>query len=248
VSEELALREAVALACRVLAHQGLVRDIIGHVSARAPGGEGMLLRCRGEDEYGLAYTSAEQVRLLDFDGAGDGLGPNHVAPLEAPIHGEILRSRPEAGAVVHAHPEYALLCGLAGLELRPIFGAFDPYATGIAVAGVPVYPRPWLIDSPERARELTAAMTGHDACLLRGHGIVTVGATVEEAVIRAIKLETLARVTWQLHAAGVAPRDLAADELAAFGGVGGPIPGGERWLWRHYVRALDEQPAPWGAA
>lgn len=217
-----------------------MRDITGHVSARLPGSDEMLLRCRGEDEYGLSFTTASQVRRLGFGGEGSGLGKKHVKPLELPIHGETYRARPEVGAVVHAHPTATLLCGLAGIELRPIFGAYDPYATGVAAAGVPVFPKAVLIDSPELGAELLQAMGGHDACLMRGHGVTVVGATVEQATIRALKLEALAQVTWQLASAGKTVPDLPSDELAAFAGAGGPIPGGERWLWRHYVRLLGE--------
>ncbi len=233
------LREEVALACRILASEGLVRDIIGHVSARIPGTSEMFIRCRAADEEGLAYTTPHQVRRLRFDGS-PGAGEGYAAPLELPIHGEILRARPEVGAVVHAHPQAALLCGLAGLELRPIFGAYDAYALGVAVAGVPVYPRSVLIDSAMLANELMASMDGHDVCLMRGHGITVTGATVEEATIRAIKLETLARVTWELAAAGREVAPLPADEIRSFERPGGGvIPGGERWLWRHYARRAE---------
>lgn len=239
------LRHKVALSCRILAHAGLVRDITGHVSARVPGTAEMLLRCRGDDEYGLQFTTESQVRRLDFDGGGPGLGAHHVAPLELPIHGEMYRARPDVGAVVHAHPVAALLCGLGGVELRPVFGAYDPYALELAAGGIPVFPRSVLIDRPEVAAELVATMGAAPVCLMRGHGITVTGDTVEQATIRALKLEALARVAWQLASAGRSVPDLPADELASFTArfQGGVIPGGERWLWRHYVRLVEDTPA-----
>ena len=236
---EAELAETVALACRILARAGLVREIIGHVSARLPGTDEMLIRCRGEDEYGLVYTSASQVRRLDFGGGGGGLGTDHTAPLELPIHGEIYRARPDVGAVVHAHPPMALLCGLAGLELRPIFGAYDPDALELAAAGIPVFPRSILIDTAALGAELAESLGDGNACLMRGHGITTVGRSVEQATLRAIKLEALATVTWQLHAAGTAVAVLPEEEIASFtkrSQGAGVIPGGGRWLWRHYAR------------
>jgi ribulose-5-phosphate 4-epimerase/fuculose-1-phosphate aldolase len=229
----------VALSCRILAHFGLVRDIIGHVSARVPGSDEMLLRCRGEDEYGLAFAMPRQVRRVDFSGVGPGVGKRHTVPLELPIHGETYRARAEVGAVVHAHPKWALLCGLAGVPLRPIVGAFDPYAAELGIAGVPVFPKSNLIDGPGIAAELLTTLGDGDACIMRGHGITVVGATVEQATIRAIKLEALAEITWRLAAAGQDVADLAPEERAAFAPrPGGMIPGGERWLWRHYVRLV----------
>jgi ribulose-5-phosphate 4-epimerase/fuculose-1-phosphate aldolase len=240
---EAELRRSVTLACRILAVAGLVREITGHVSARIPGTEEMLIRCRGVDEYGLRFTSERQIRRMDFSGRGPGIGPDHTAPLETPIHGELYRARPEAGAVVHAHPPMTLLCGLAGVELRPVFGAFDPEAMELAAAGVPVYPHAVLIDSSERAAGLLAAMGAAPVCLMRGHGITVAGRTVEEAVIRAIKLETLARVSWQLAAAGRTVPDLPDDEIASFtrrSAGGSVIPGGVAMLWRHYARLAEE--------
>jgi ribulose-5-phosphate 4-epimerase/fuculose-1-phosphate aldolase len=239
---EAALQATVALSCRILAVMGLVKEITGHVSARIPGTEAMLIRCRGEEEYGLLYTTAAQVRRLSFDGSGPGLDDRYVAPIELPIHGETYRARPDVGAVVHAHPPFALLCGLAGLELRPIFGAYDPDALALAEAGIPVYPRSVLIDSPARAAELLDVLGEAPACLMRGHGITVVGATVEQATVRAIKLETLARVTWELAAADRVAPSIPEDEAAVFRrrAVGSSvIPGGEAWLWRHYVRLAE---------
>jgi ribulose-5-phosphate 4-epimerase/fuculose-1-phosphate aldolase len=202
----------------------------------------MLLRCRGEDELGLRFTTAAQVRRLTFAGAGPGLGARHVAPLETPIHGETYRARPEVGAVVHAHPPAALHCGLAGVSLRPVFGAYDPEALELAAGGVPVYPRAVLIDTPALAAELLAAMGDAPVCLMRGHGITVTARTVEEATVRAIKLEALARVCWQLAAAGRSVPDLPAEEVAAFtrrSAAGSVIPGGVAMLWRHYARLAD---------
>lgn len=220
-----------------------MRDITGHVSARIPGTDEMLIRCRGEDEYGLAFTSEGQVRRLDFDGRGAGLGAGHVAPLELPIHGEVYKARPEVGAVVHAHPTAALLCGLAGVELRPVFGAYDPYAMEVAAAGVPVFLKPVLIDGPEIAAELLASLGTGNVCLMRGHGITVLGETVERATIRALNLEALARVAWELARGGQTVPDLTSEEIVSFRrGPGGIIPGGEQWLWRHYARLADGPP------
>ena len=101
---------------RVLALQGCVTDILGHVSARIPGTNDMFIRCRGENERGLLSTDTEQIRRLDFNGNGGGLG-NYGAPIELPIHGEMYKARPGVEAVVHAHPYACVMCSILGLEL-----------------------------------------------------------------------------------------------------------------------------------
>jgi ribulose-5-phosphate 4-epimerase/fuculose-1-phosphate aldolase len=64
------LRQKVAISMRVLALQGCVTDILGHVSARIPGTNDKFIRCRGENERGLLSTDTEQIRRLDFNGKG----------------------------------------------------------------------------------------------------------------------------------------------------------------------------------
>src|SRR5262245_24443012 len=114
-------RRTVALACRVLANAGLAEDILGHVSLRvAP--DTLLVRCRGPEEEGLLLTLDQDVHEVGLDGSGD-LGAWSV-PQELPIHTEIMRARPDVDAVVHCHPPSVLAAGLAGIELRAVFGAY----------------------------------------------------------------------------------------------------------------------------
>jgi ribulose-5-phosphate 4-epimerase/fuculose-1-phosphate aldolase len=79
------------MACRILARQGLIDGILGHVSVRV-GDDRLLVRCRGPRERGLLFTTVEEIRLLHFDGSGD-LG-EYSAPNELPLHVETLRPRP----------------------------------------------------------------------------------------------------------------------------------------------------------
>src|SRR5262245_5507902 len=121
--DELAhLRRTVALACRVIAHAGLVEDILGHVSVRA-GRDRMLVRCRGPREQGLLFTVDDDVHLVELGGGR--LPEGWAAPNELPIHGELLRARPDVDAVVHCHPPSVLVAGVEDLPLRPVFGAYN---------------------------------------------------------------------------------------------------------------------------
>jgi ribulose-5-phosphate 4-epimerase/fuculose-1-phosphate aldolase len=231
--EELArLRGTVAQACRVLAVEDLVEGVLGHVSARA-GPDRMLLRCRGPAERGIAFTGAGDVRLVDLDGNGGELDGGYRVPVELPIHGELLRARPEVGAVVHAHPPAALLCGLAGLELRPVLGAYNIPAMRMALEGVPIYPRSVLIRRRELAAEMIEAMGGRPVCVLRGHGITVTSASVEQAVVRALNLETLARVTLALAQLGSTPSDLPPEDVAELPDLGAAL--NDDAVWRFHV-------------
>ncbi len=60
------LREKVALSCRILANEGLVEGMLGHVSARVPGEEEMLIRCRSDEDYGVLFTKDSDIRRVDL--------------------------------------------------------------------------------------------------------------------------------------------------------------------------------------
>ncbi len=215
------LTAVAAEACRALARRGLVTGILGHVSARVPGREEILIRSRGPAERGLLNTTPADIALMTLDGRLTDAGPGWHPPNEHPIHTALYQARPEVGAVVHAHPPAALLCGLAGLTLRPVFGAYNIPALQLALAGVPVFPRSVLITRPDLAAEMVAAMGTAQVCLLRGHGITATGRTVEEATLRAVNLEVLCSVTVELARLRAAAPDVPAADLAELPDLGG---------------------------
>lgn len=214
-----ALRTVMAEACRILAAKGLVEGILGHVSVRVATDE-MLIRCRGPEERGLAHTRAEDICRVSLSGDPVDLPAGYSPPKELPLHGELLRARPDLGAVVHAHPRSALLCTLADLQPRAVFGAYDIPAMRMAQEGIPVYGRSVLVHSAELAGEMVEAMGSSDVCLLRGHGVTVAGQGIEQATTRTISLDRLLEVTVQLAQLGAVPAevsDLDSAELPDLG-------------------------------
>jgi len=234
------LRGQVAAACRVLAAEGLVEGVLGHVSARV--GDRMLIRCRGPAEHGLRFTTSHDVRLVDLDGGAGELDGGWAVPNELPIHGELLRARPRVGAVVHAHPPAVLLCGITGLPLRPVFGAYNIPAMRMALEGVPVYPRPVLIRRPELAAEMLEAMGDRPVCVLRGHGITVAGETVAQAVVTALNLNALATVTLELARLGRAVPEVPPEDVAELPDLGSAF--NDEAVWRYHVAKADGAPVP----
>lgn len=229
------LQEKVALSCRILGKLGLVKGELGHVSARVPGAEGeMLMSCRGPGaEFGVRFLEPRAVKRVDFDGRGADLGADHYVPAELPVHGEIYKVRPDVGCVIHAHPPGVLLCGLANVDFYPITDSYDPQVKRVSVEGVPIYPFAKSVTTLEEAAAMIKAMGGRDTCLMRGHGVTVTGQTVEEATNRAVALESLARIFWQLRLAGAKP-----EPLKGLDAVRHVVDSGT--LWRYYVRLLDE--------
>ncbi len=234
---ETALRRTVALGCRVLARAGLVENVLGHVSIRT-GPDRMLVRCRGPEERGLLFTTAEDVHEVALDGTGD-LPDGYAVPKEVSIHGELLSARSDAAAVVHAHPPQVLVAALADLPLTPVFGAYNIPAMRLALEGVPVYRRAVLVSRAELARELVSAMDGKAVCIMLGHGVTTVGGSVEQAVVRALDLDALARVAVQVAAVGGSTWHVPPEDLAELPDLGSEL--NDQAVWRFHVARLEHE-------
>jgi ribulose-5-phosphate 4-epimerase/fuculose-1-phosphate aldolase len=235
-------RQAIAMACRVLAGRGLADGILGHISVRTGENE-LLVRCRGPQERGLAHTEANDIRLVDLGGnpAAEGeLDSGYTVPNELPLHTELLRRHPDINSVVHAHPPQVVAADLAGLAVRPIVGAFDIPGTRLAAGGIPVYPRGVLVRNRELAAEMLDAMGDRPVVLLRGHGLTSAAETMEQAVLQAISVNTLAGLSLQIIGAGGQLQDLPGPDMAELPDLGGPF--NIATAWRHEIARLSVSP------
>jgi ribulose-5-phosphate 4-epimerase/fuculose-1-phosphate aldolase len=212
------------------------------VSALVPGTDDVLVRCRPLQDPGVSFTTPDDILRVGLDATNDDLPPSHRLPGEFAIHTALYRARADIGAVVHGHPRASLLCGVLGLPLSPVIGAYDPAAMDIAVKGVARFPRAVLISTPSLAADLVQAMGTSNAALLIGHGVVTAGDEIVEATIRAVKLETLCDLILTAHMArpGGAPPLTPADVegVTDFVERSGAVKTFARWTWDHYARSL----------
>ncbi len=182
-------RGLVARAVRILHAQNLM-DMNGHVSARdaeAPGT--MWINSRRASR---STVTARDVVSVDLE-TGKPLGNGDPPPSEFHIHREILRRRPDVGGIVHSHPEFVVTLSVAGRVLQPVtgVGSFLPET-------VPVFDDANLVNTKERGEQIAELLGDSPAIVFRGHGIVVVGATVEEALSRYVCAEENARM--QYHA------------------------------------------------
>lgn len=237
-TELAALRLQVAEACRVLAARELAPGYLGHVSLRIDA-QRLLVRCRGPWERGLASTTPQDVHMVTLDGEPGAGGElrGWSPPNELPLHTEVLRTRPEVTAVVHAHPEAAVAADLAGLGIRPIVGAFDMPGAKLAHAGVPVFPRAVLVRNRALAAEMVAAMGDRPVVLLRGHGLTSAGTGVAEAVLNAVSVDRIARLSLTVVTAGGRLSDLPDEDMAELPDLGGAF--NHDTAWRHELARLD---------
>jgi len=202
-------RALVAQGCRVAAARGLVDGILGHLSLRVDD-EHLLVRCRSDTDTGVAFTRAGDIRLIKFDGSAGAAGElgGYRVPNELPIHVETMLADPGHRAVAHLHPPAVVAADLAGISIRPIYGAYDIPGAWLARGGVPVYERALLIRNSALGKEMVAAMRGRPVVICRGHGITSAAGTVQQAVLQAISLNELARMSLRVRAAGGTLRDI----------------------------------------
>ncbi len=176
MADQTKLRELVAQSCRVLGKLNLTKEPSGHVSARVPGEDKVLIKARGPEESGLRFVSARDIITVDFNGkklAGDdGLD----VPQEVFIHTWLYKTRPDVECVVHVHPLTVVLFTICGKPLQPLFGAYDPSGLRLLVEGLATYPSSITVSSEKLGEEFANAMGKKQACLMRGHGITSAGA------------------------------------------------------------------------
>jgi ribulose-5-phosphate 4-epimerase/fuculose-1-phosphate aldolase len=240
------LRHKSVLSHRILTMTGSMADTTGHVFVRIPGTDELLVRCRNDVDVSPAYVEPRCLQRIDLEGNATEDVEGWTLPPERFIGTSIFKSRPEVGCVIHAHPPAQVLCSIVDVGIRPITGAQNWGGTMLSLGGVPTYPRSLLIHSPEIARAMLSIMGDQDVLLLKAHGNVVVGRTVEEATIRAIRLENLAKLCWQCAVSGQESPEIpledweehirpsAAEETGMQGGVS--------WSWAYYVRMLEENP------
>jgi ribulose-5-phosphate 4-epimerase/fuculose-1-phosphate aldolase len=235
-------RALVAQGCRVAAARGLVDGVLGHLSLRVDD-DRLLVRCRSDTDAGVAFTRPSDIRLLRFDGSAGAAGEleGYRVPNELPIHVETMLAHPEHRAVAHLHPPAVVAADLAGVTIRPIYGAYDIPGAWLARGGVPVYERAVLIRNAQLGKEMVTAMRGRPVVICRGHGITSAATTVQQAVLQAISLDALARMALRVRAAGGALRDIDGRDWEDLPDLG---PGFTvDAAWRHELARIGDQPS-----
>jgi len=235
------LRTKLARACQILGRLRLTKEPLGHVSVRIPGTDKILIKARGRAEAPLSFVTPEDLVVVDLDGkiaetpGQEGLS----APGEVFIHTWQYRTRPEVNSVVHVHPPTVVLFTICELPMLPIIGAYSGPAARLA-KGLPTYPRSHLINSNERGEALAKVMGQAPVCLLKGHGIAAVGATIEQAALLAIDLNDLAEMNYRAALLGT-PIPIHDDDFAELntrGGDGSQQAPGPNSAWRYYDQLL----------
>ncbi|MBV9190974.1 MAG: class II aldolase/adducin family protein [Betaproteobacteria bacterium] len=188
-----ALIDDLVAGSRILADQGVL-DAYGHISARSDKRPDHFLMSRSRAP---ALMTAADVMELGPD--SEAISDKRKGFIERYIHGEIYKTRPEVMAVVHSHSPSVIPFGITRTKLRPVY-----HMGSFLWSGAPVWDiRTVRQDNDLLVRDLPlgAALAGAlgkcNCVLMRGHGMTVVGASIQEAVFRAVYTEMNARLQLQ---------------------------------------------------
>lgn len=200
------LRERVVEVIRILDREKLFEMSTGHVSARMPDKDLILILGHvHHDGKTLAEVTVDDLVLMDMDGKLVEGRTN--PPGERFIHTAIYQRRKDVSAIVHNHPRLGIAFSVAGKEILPV-----GFRGSIFFPKVPICTYPGQIDSPEIGELIAETLGTGYSVLLQGHGAVTVGATLEEMCAAAIALEATAEIQLLSSLVGDV-KPLTADQL-----------------------------------
>lgn len=200
------LKQDIATSTKILAKHGLIAPF-GHVSARVPGEDAIciLADSHSKGKNNLGETSVDDVVVIDFD--GNVIEGSRSAPGERFIHTGVYRARPDVQSVVHAHPFACIGMGIAGKSIPPVWNQGTMFAEG-----VPIFEEAVQIETAELGDRVAKVLAGCRALLLKGHGIVNVGASPRETCVDAYSLERTAQLL-AMSAVFGEPRPIPREEL-----------------------------------
>ena len=187
------LKETLAYSCNILAQEGHWDNILGHVSARIPKEEKILMK---PHSFGFEEIRPQHIIVCDLDGKKvEGKYERHS---EVFIHTEIYRARPDVNCVVHTHPPYAIAFGSLRQPLRPV-----SHEGSIFHEGLPLFDKTTaLIRTAELGVEVAKALGKCRGVLMKNHGSTVVSESIQVATLYAIFLEKACRIQLLASASG----------------------------------------------
>jgi ribulose-5-phosphate 4-epimerase/fuculose-1-phosphate aldolase len=232
--ERTHIKQRMAAAFRLFDRFGFNEGVAGHLTARDPERPD----CFWVNPFGMSFglIRASDLILVNHEGTVvEGDWPVNIAAFA--IHSQIHAARPDVQAAAHTHSTYGRAFSTLGIKLDPLtqdscaffedHGLFDDY-TGVVI-------------DTEEGKRIAHALAEHKAAILRNHGLLTVGTSVDSAAWWYITMERTCQVQLQAMAAGT---PISIDEECArltAKQVGGELAG---WVSFQplYDKIVAEQP------
>ena len=188
-------KQQLAAAFRLFSRFGFSEGVAGHITARDP----ELLDHFWVNPYAMHFGHIRASDLLLVNERGDVVkGEHRVNAAAFAIHSQVHQARPDVIAAAHAHSLYGKSWSTLGRLLDPLtqdacafygdHGLFDDY-TGVVL-------------DTEDGKRLAHSLGEHKAVILKNHGLLTVGHTVDEAAWWFITMERSCQAQLIAEAAG----------------------------------------------
>jgi ribulose-5-phosphate 4-epimerase/fuculose-1-phosphate aldolase len=179
-------KRRLALAYRVFGSAGWGTLGDGHISARDPERQD----CFWLGRYGVPFRdmTTDDLVLVGPDGSVEGGG--HINPAAYYIHAPVHEARPEIVAAAHCHTPYGTAFSASVSKLEPI-----SQESCIFFEDHEIFDDEEVdIKSTDGGKRIATAIGGARAVVLRNHGLLTVGATVDSAAGYFLLMERCAEV------------------------------------------------------
>lgn len=188
-------KQRLAAAFRLFAKFGFDEGVAGHITARDPEKEDHFW----VNPFGMDFSQVSVSDLLLVDHRGEVVqGDQPVNTAAFVIHSQVHQARPDVVAAAHAHSTYGKSWSTLGRPLDPItqdvcsfyqdHAVFDDY-TGVVL-------------DLEEGKRIAHALGANKAAILRNHGLLTVGHSVDEAAWWFITMDRSCHAQLLAEAAG----------------------------------------------
>jgi L-fuculose-phosphate aldolase len=188
---ESQLRADIVEVGRRLYARGYTASNDGNISVRLDGGRLLMTPksvCKG-------FMSPDMMCITDLDGKK--LAGERDPSSEMQMHLEVYRQRPDAKAVVHAHPPIATGFAVAGIPLDR--AVLAEVVTTLGSVPIAEYATPSTKELPEAVRQYVKA---HDGMLLANHGALTLGGDLFSAYYKMETIEHFAKISFVARTLG----------------------------------------------
>jgi ribulose-5-phosphate 4-epimerase/fuculose-1-phosphate aldolase len=188
-------KERLAAGFRLFSRFGFDEGVAGHITARDPELEDHFW----VNPFAMHFGHITASDLILVNHTGEVVQGNRAVNTAAfAIHSQVHAARPDVVAAAHSHSTYGRAFSTLGRPLDPItqdvcafygdHAVFDDY-TGVVL-------------DTEEGKRIAYALGDNKAVILRNHGLLTVGHSVDEAVWWFITMERSCQVQLLAEAAG----------------------------------------------
>ena len=193
--ERLHRKQRLAAGFRLFARFGFDEGVAGHITARDPERPDHFW----VNPFGMYFGRIKASDMILVNHRGEVVEGKHLVNGAAfAIHSQVHKARPEVVAAAHSHSAYGRTWSSLGRLLDPLTqdscAFYQDHALFADFTGV-VY-------ETSEGERIAQALGAKKAVILRNHGLLTVGHTVEEAVWWFITMERTCQCQLMAEAAG----------------------------------------------